>query len=168
MCQSCGMPLEKEEDFGTESGGEKSVLYCRYCYRDGEFTEPDITIEEMASKGAEIMEGMYEMPPEKALEFVKNQLRLLKRWSGMDVVFCESCGMPLLDPEDRGTEADGSKSTRYCCHCYQEGRFTEPDLTREQMLDKYSPLLSAEFGMPPDKARVMVEKFISKLPRWRE
>ena len=79
MCQSCGMPLEKEEDFGTEAGGEKSLIYCCYCYQDGKFTDPDITIDEMAKKGAEIMSAMFEMPPKKALEFAKGQLRPLKR-----------------------------------------------------------------------------------------
>lgn len=168
ICQSCGMPLEKEEDYGTESGGGRSKLYCRYCYLEGKFTEPDITLDEMSEKGAGIMAAMYEMPHEKALEFAKGQLTVLKRWSGMEVEYCESCGMPILDPEDLGTEADGTKNARYCYHCYRHGRFTEPDLTREQMIEKYAPMLARDFGMPIEKARLMVERFTSTLPRWRE
>ncbi len=33
--------------------------------------------------------------------------------------------MPLKqDPEHGGTEADGTKSPRYCSYCYQDGKFT--------------------------------------------
>ena len=28
ICQSCGMPLEKEDDFGTNANGSKSEEYC--------------------------------------------------------------------------------------------------------------------------------------------
>jgi len=47
-CQSCGMPLKKDpQGGGTEAGGAKSVMYCSHCYREGKFTNPDITLEEM-------------------------------------------------------------------------------------------------------------------------
>lgn len=37
---------------------------------------------------------------------------------------CQSCGMPLSkDPQNGGTEADGSKSLKYCSYCYQDGEF---------------------------------------------
>jgi hypothetical protein len=48
--------------------------------------------------------------------------------------FCQSCSMPLKDdPGHGGTNADGSKSTMYCSNCYQNGKFTQPDWTVEQM-----------------------------------
>lgn len=38
---------------------------------------------------------------------------------------CQSCGMPLAkDPNGGGTEAGGSKSTKFCSYCYQNGVFT--------------------------------------------
>jgi hypothetical protein len=37
--------------------------------------------------------------------------------------------------EDRGTEEDGSKSDMYCKYCYQNGAFTETDMTLDQMMD---------------------------------
>jgi hypothetical protein len=47
---------------------------------------------------------------------------------------CQSCGMPFKsDPKGGGTEADGSRSTKYCSYCYQNGRFLQPDWTVEQM-----------------------------------
>jgi hypothetical protein len=36
---------------GTESDGiTRSIEYCSNCYRNGMFTEPDITVEEMIAK----------------------------------------------------------------------------------------------------------------------
>jgi hypothetical protein len=41
--------------------------------------------------------------------------------------FCQSCGMPLSKDDKGGaTEADGTRSTEYCSHCYVRGTFTEP------------------------------------------
>ena len=38
-CQSCGMPLSKDEKGGgTNADGSKSALYCSYCFDKGEFT----------------------------------------------------------------------------------------------------------------------------------
>lgn len=45
-CQSCGMPMGKAEDFGTEKGGVPSEEYCVYCRKDGAFTA-DCTMEQM-------------------------------------------------------------------------------------------------------------------------
>jgi len=42
FCQSCGMPRKKDtEGGGTEKDGSKSLLYCSYCYKDGEFFMAD-------------------------------------------------------------------------------------------------------------------------------
>lgn len=41
--------------------------------------------------------------------------------------------MPIDDPQDRGTEKDGSKSELYCKYCYQSGSFTDPDMTLAKM-----------------------------------
>ncbi|MDO9255528.1 MAG: zinc ribbon domain-containing protein [Bacteroidales bacterium] len=32
-----------------------------------------------------------------------------------------------------GTNADGSKSEKYCSYCYQDGKFFRPDFTAKQM-----------------------------------
>ncbi len=47
-CQSCGMPLSKDpQKGGFESDGTKSPLYCSYCYVDGKFFNPEMTVDEM-------------------------------------------------------------------------------------------------------------------------
>lgn len=48
--------------------------------------------------------------------------------------FCQSCTLPLDNMDDRGTEKDGTKSQLYCKYCYQDGAFTEPDMTLDQMM----------------------------------
>ena len=47
FCQSCGMPLQNEADYGTEAGGARSEEYCTYCYQNGGFTA-DCTMDEIA------------------------------------------------------------------------------------------------------------------------
>lgn len=53
FCQSCAMPLDLhgQDVRGSERDGQKSSIYCSYCYADGRFVEPDISFEEMLIKG---------------------------------------------------------------------------------------------------------------------
>ena len=41
--------------------------------------------------------------------------------------------MPLTD-ENRGTNADGSRSEDYCAYCYKNGEFTQ-EFTMNQMIE---------------------------------
>lgn len=45
-CQSCSMPLDGKDN-GTEKDGSLSQKYCEMCYKNGEFTTPDMTLEQM-------------------------------------------------------------------------------------------------------------------------
>lgn len=36
-CQSCGMPLTKEEEVATNKDGSLMHDYCIYCYKGGSF-----------------------------------------------------------------------------------------------------------------------------------
>lgn len=78
---------------------------------------------------------------------------------------CQSCGMPLnKDPQHGGTNADGSKSTMYCSYCYQNGQFTQPDMTAAQMQEFVKGKMK-EMGFPGFLAG-MFSKGIHKLKRW--
>ena len=46
FCQSCGMPLQAEDQWGTNADGSLNEEYCCYCYQKGAFTQ-DYTMEEM-------------------------------------------------------------------------------------------------------------------------
>lgn len=79
---------------------------------------------------------------------------------------CQSCGMPLRrDEEGGGTNADGSRSSTYCSHCYQRGQFTMPDLTAAAMRERVRAKLK-EAGLPGIAATLMTAN-ISRLRRWR-
>ncbi len=79
---------------------------------------------------------------------------------------CQSCGMPLKrDEQHGGTEADGSRSLKYCSHCYRQGRFVLPDLTAEQMQQRVRNKL-AEIHVPGFVAG-FIARGIPKLERWR-
>lgn len=168
VCQSCGMPMKVSQDFGTESDGSASLKYCHFCYQNGTFTDPDISIDEMAERTAPIMNQMFEMPMDTAKIFLKEQLENLYRWSGREIPLCESCGMALSSDDVCGTELDGSPSRKYCMYCYQKGSFTEPDLTRESMIKKYAPLMASRLGIPVHKAEEMTGTFTAVLPRWKQ
>jgi len=79
---------------------------------------------------------------------------------------CQSCGMPLRrDEKGGGTNADGSKSTMYCSHCYDSGKFTFPDLSAAQMQERVKGKLK-EHGLPSIAAWLLTRN-IPKLGRWR-
>ena len=50
-CQSCGMPLRRDEKGGgTNADGSKSAMYCSHCYEAGRFKLPDISAREMQQR----------------------------------------------------------------------------------------------------------------------
>jgi Putative zinc ribbon domain len=78
---------------------------------------------------------------------------------------CQSCGMPLKkDLQGGGTEADGTKSPRYCSRCYQQGKFTKPEMTVEEMQTLVRDKIK-EMGFPGFLAGFFT-KGIPKLERW--
>lgn len=79
---------------------------------------------------------------------------------------CQSCGMPLKkDPKGGGTEADGTKNAKYCSHCYQGSKFTNPDVTVGEMQILVKGKLK-EMGFPGFIAGLFT-KGIPKLERWQ-
>ncbi len=80
FCQSCGMPLQKEEDYGTNADGSKNGEYCLYCFQNGLFTQPNITLDEMIKLVVENMVTMKIMPETQAIELANTHIPQLKRW----------------------------------------------------------------------------------------
>lgn len=80
-CQSCGMPLNKDENGGgTEANGEKSTMYCSHCYVNGNFTLPDITVDEMKER---VIGKLTEMKfPKFVAKFFTRNIHKLERWKG--------------------------------------------------------------------------------------
>ncbi len=78
LCQSCSMPLDKPEMMGTEKDGSKSNEYCVYCYQNGAFINPDMTLEEMKILVKEQMEKRKINT--NLINMAVSSLPNLKRW----------------------------------------------------------------------------------------
>jgi len=76
--------------------------------------------------------------------------------------------MPLASKKAgdcRGSEADGSKSEKYCLLCYVEGRFVDPDCTVDEMM------ALVEIALKKDNAGLFMRKIakrqIPTCERWQ-
>ena len=72
------MPLSKPELLGTEKDGSPKKYYCKYCYRNGQFTNPNLTLEEMKIKVKDQMKKMK--IDDETITIAVDSLPNLKRW----------------------------------------------------------------------------------------
>lgn len=68
------------------------------------------------------------------------------------------------DPEQGGTNADGTKNTLYCSLCYQQGAFKDDFTKADEMIELVKGKLK-EMGIGPLK-RWFFTSHIPKLERW--
>lgn len=74
--------------------------------------------------------------------------------------------MPMKqDPAGGGSNANGTKSEKYCSYCYSEGKFTRPEITVNQMHEFVVEKL-VEMKYPKFLARLMTMQ-LPKLERWQ-
>jgi len=83
FCQSCCMPMSKNEEFGTNTDGTINSEYCAYCFKDGKYVDPDITMEEMLQLG---LKGIEESDMNRFMKILikksyPSQIKKLKRWN---------------------------------------------------------------------------------------
>lgn len=79
VCQSCSMPIDKDELVGTNADGSKNDDYCVYCYQNGKFTDNLSTLDEYTAYSLKFAEEAG-MTKEQMLEHCKTVLPTLKRW----------------------------------------------------------------------------------------
>ena len=80
FCQSCGMPLARLEDHGTEADGKISQDYCQYCYQQGAFTS-SMTMDEMIDFCVPHMVASHPgMTAEQAKAQMQQFFPMLLRW----------------------------------------------------------------------------------------
>lgn len=77
---------------------------------------------------------------------------------------CQSCAMPL-DDTVLGTDESGGRVSEYCHYCFREGRFTNPSMSLEQMIDHLTAM-SSKMNMDPAAARALAQATLPKLRRW--
>jgi Putative zinc ribbon domain len=57
---------------------------------------------------------------------------------------CQGCGMPLKKDEKGGnSNGDGTKNEMFCSHGFENGHFTMPYITLEQMKERIKSKLKA-------------------------
>jgi len=79
FCQSCYMPMNKPEDFGTESGGDASGDYCCHCYADGGF-KYEMTLEEAVEANVPWWRSEGDESDDQARARIREVFPKLKRW----------------------------------------------------------------------------------------
>jgi len=84
----------------------------------------------------------------------------------MEGKFCQSDGAPMEFTE-YGTETDGSKSADYCINCYNNGAFTNPNCTLEEMIETTADMMVKNFGFSPEEAKKQCSEGIPTLKRWK-
>ena len=83
------------------------------------------------------------------------------------VKICQSCGMPMKKHEHHGTQKGGKKCKKFCYVCYEHGRFTDPDITLDKMVDKVACVIKTQMNMPEAQAKEMAKVTIPNLERWK-
>jgi hypothetical protein len=78
FCQSCGLPLDKESQKGTEKNGLKTDEYCKYCYEYGAFKNPKMNLEDMKNTVETQMKKLN--IPHNVIKKAVNILPALGRW----------------------------------------------------------------------------------------
>lgn len=80
-CQSCGMQISAQfSNLGTNADGTNTEKFCSFCFRNGEFTNPNQTLEEMVQSSIENMTTDLKMPLEQATNLANSLIPTLRRW----------------------------------------------------------------------------------------
>ncbi len=79
---------------------------------------------------------------------------------------CQSCGMPMVNKDQLGTNKDGSLNELYCKYCYENGEFVD-DVSMEEYIDMCSRF-GAQAGMTNEEMRRFCEKLFPTLKRWNK
>jgi hypothetical protein len=79
ICQSCGMPLARDEHGGgTNADGSRSGEYCSHCFQKGKFTDPSLTAQQMVARVRGKLASMK--LPAAQVEKLTASIPDLRRW----------------------------------------------------------------------------------------
>jgi radical SAM superfamily enzyme len=89
---------------------------------------------------------------------------------GNSVKICQSCAMPMSkDPQDGGTNADGSRNEKYCSYCYKDGTFgVSSDMSLEEFQEYERKAMIEHAKINKFVAWFFTRKmFLKNLERWK-
>ena len=82
-------------------------------------------------------------------------------------VLCQSCGMPMAQEADHGTEGDGSRCEDYCQYCYQSGGFTA-EMTMDEMIAFCAEHVEDwDMQVTKEEAVAQMKQYFPQLKRWK-
>jgi len=84
----------------------------------------------------------------------------------MEKRICQSCGMPIENDSQLGTNKDGSLSKDYCKYCYKDGEFIDK-VSMEEYIEMCSQF-GAQAGMTNEEMKKLCQELFPTLKRWRK
>lgn len=79
-CQSCGMPLTTPGFYGTNADGAENRAYCKFCFKNGSFSNPKQTLEEMIQSSVNFMSQELKISKKEAENKSREIIPNLLRW----------------------------------------------------------------------------------------
>lgn len=75
------MPINATFDnLGSKTDGTPSLEYCKYCFLDGEFSNPTLSLDDMIQNSVSFMTGSLSFTPEAAAKMSNDVVPKLGRW----------------------------------------------------------------------------------------
>lgn len=78
---------------------------------------------------------------------------------------CQSCGMPIVNNNQLGSNKNKSLNEDYCKYCYQNGEFID-DVTMQEYIEMCSQF-GAQAGMFNEHMKEYCSKLFPTLKRWK-
>lgn len=78
---------------------------------------------------------------------------------------CQSCGMPIENKNQLGTNIDESLNEDYCKYCYLKGEFVDK-VSMEEYINMCSQY-GAQAGMTNEEMKEHCSKLFPTLKRWK-
>ena len=79
---------------------------------------------------------------------------------------CQSCSMPIINPEQIGTDKDGSRNEDYCVYCYKDGEFIDK-VSMAEYIEMSIPF-AEQAGMTEEQMRAHCNAVLPTLKRWKK
>lgn len=83
----------------------------------------------------------------------------------MNDKICQSCGMPIVNNKQLGTNKDGTINNDYCKYCFDKGEFID-----KVSMEKYIEMCSefgSQAGMTNEEMKDFCTKLFPALKRWK-
>ena len=79
-------------------------------------------------------------------------------------LYCQCCGMPLVEDSILSRNSDGSINEKYCKWCYADGTYTYHDM--DDLIEVCAPNMVGE-NFSEEQARAYLKESLPKLEYWR-